>query len=226
MLGPQILTVNPMRKRHRRRRNPSFKARRHRVARAHNRVHHRRRHRVHNRFRHHARRRHSRMPNPLSTSGITALAVPAGIGAASAVALDVALAYLPLPAAVQTGWGNMLAKIGLAIGAGFAIGHFTSRRTGALVAGGALTVYGYEALKMALAPTLGTSVKGLSGLADFADYSSVGVGAYLPARQGVGAYMNPAPMLPAPAPRGAPAATLRAKQVAGLSAYTARSRAG
>lgn len=168
------------------------------------------------------------MPNPLSTSGITALAVPAGIGAASAVALDVALAYLPLPAAVQTGWGNMLAKIGLAIGAGFAIGHFTSRRTGALVAGGALTVYGYEAIKMALAPTLGASVKGLSGLADFADYSSVGVGAYMPAQGGMGAYMNPAPMLAAPSvPRSAgPAATLRAKQVAGLSAYMARSRAG
>lgn len=221
---PTILTVNPMKKRHRRRRNPSYKARRHRVHRAHNRVHHRRR-RAHNPHRFHARRRHSRMPNPLSTSGIMSLAVPAGIGAASAVALDVALAYLPMPAVVQTGWGNMLAKIGLALGAGFAVGHFSSRRTGALVAGGALTVYGYEALKMALAPTLGTSVKGLSGLADFADYSSVGVGAY--GNQGLGAYMNPAPMLAAPAPRATgPAASLRAKQVAGLAAYMNRSRAG
>lgn len=168
------------------------------------------------------------MPNPMSTDGIMALAVPAGIGAASAVALDVALAYLPLPAAVQTGWGNMLAKIGLAIGAGFAIGHFSSKRTGALVAGGALTVYGYEAIKMALAPTLGASVKGLSGLADFADYSSVGVGAYMPGNQGMGAYMNPAALLSAPAPKpsAGPAATLRAKQVAGLAAYMGRSRAG
>lgn len=206
---PTILTVNPMRKRHRRRRNPSFKARWHRVHRAHNRVHH-------HRFRH-SRRRHSRMPNPLSASGLMSMAVPAGIGAASAVGLDVALAYLPVPASLQSGWGNIAVKVAAAIGAGFLVGRFASRSTGAAVAVGALTVTGYEALKMALAPTLGSSVKGLSGLADFSDYSSVGVGAY----------MNPAPMLAAPAPRVAgPAASLRAKQVAGLAAYMNRSRGG
>ena len=152
------------------------------------------------------------------------LAVPAAIGAAGAVGIDVALAYLPIPTSLQTGWGNIAVKVAAAIGAGFLIGKATSRRTGAAVAAGALTVYGYDALKQILSTTVGTSIKGLSGLADFADFSSVGVGAYLN-RPGVGSYMNPAPMLAAPQGT-APAASLRAKQVAGLGAYMGRSRAG
>lgn len=211
---PTILTVNPMRKRHRRSKN-RVHHRRHRkhVARRHHVKHHRR---------HHARR--AREINPLSTSGITALAVPAVIGAAGAIGVDVALAYLPVPAALQTGYANLALKIAAAIGGGYLVGRFTSRRTGAAVAAGALTVYGYDALKQILSNTVGSSIKGLSGLADFQDFSSVGVGAYM-ARPGVGAYMNPAAMLTGPS-GSAPGASLKAKQMAGLAAYMGRNRGG
>jgi hypothetical protein len=216
MALPTILTVNPMRRRHKRAESAHRRRRSHTKRASSPRRYRRRIARAHNpRRRLHARR----MPNPLSTDGVMSLAVPAGIGAASAVGLDVALAYLPLPTMVQTGWGNILLKMAAAIGLGFGVGHFTSRRTGAAVAGGALTVYGYEAIKMALAPTLGTSIKGLSGLADFSDFQSVGIGAYMPGAGGqpMGAYMTPAALLRAPAaPAAAPAASLRAKQVAGL----------
>ncbi len=158
--------------------------------------------------------------------------VPAGIGAVSAVALDVIVAYLPLPAAVASGWGNIAVKAVGAVGLGVVAGMVAGKRNGMLVGAGALTVVGYEAVKTALAPTLGTTIKGLSGLADFADFNDVGVGAYMgreaaPAQGQVGAYMNPAAML---TNQGAasPAASLRAKQVAGLrmGAYMRGANAG
>ena len=173
-------------------------------------------------------RRHRRSHNPITstTREITSMLVPAGIGAVSAVGLDVIMAYLPLPTAIQTGWGNILAKAAGAVGIGVIAGMVTNKRTGLLVGTGALTVVGYDAVKAALAPTLGTSIKGLSGLADFSDFQSVGVGAYMgQGGQPMGAYMNPAALLRAPAASApTPAQTLRAKQVAGLGAYMNRSR--
>ena len=58
------------------------------------------------------------------------------------------------------------------------------------------------------------------------DFQSVGVGAYMgQGGQPMGAYMNPAALLRAPAaPAATPAQTLRAKQMAGLGAYMNRSR--
>lgn len=158
--------------------------------------------------------------------------VPAGIGAASAVALDVITAYIPLPASVATGWGNVAVKAVGAVALGFVAGMVAGKRNGVLVGAGALTVIGYDAIKMALAPTLGTTIKGLSGLADFGDYNSMGaymangqMGAYMPQ----GAYMNPAAFvqptaLPAPAmhPATAALASFRAKQAAasgGMSGF-------
>lgn len=226
---PTILTVNPMARRHRRRRrNPeSFRARSRAArkgwrARSHNRVG-RRRHNVH---RHHVRRHR----NPIASTSreVVSMLVPAGIGAASAVALDVIVAYLPLPASFQSGWGNIAVEAVGAVALGVVAGMVAGKRNGVLVGAGALTVVGYEAIKAALAPTLGASIKGLSGLADFADFQNVemgvhpAVGAYMaqPGQLGrVGAYMNPAAMLTAPAPVPGPLASLRAKQLAGMGAY-------
>lgn len=227
MIGPQILTVNPMRKRRHRRRNPESFAKRARAARkgwrarSHNRVH-RRRHRnpESHRERVLAARRgahHRRHRNPVESTmqEVTSMLVPAGIGAVSAVALDVIVAYLPLPTTIQTGWGNIAIKALGAVGLGVVAGMVAGKKNGLLVGAGALTVVGYDAVKAALAPTLGTSIKGLSGLADFADFNDVGVGAYMNQPGQIGAYMNPAAMLTGPA-AAMPAATLRAKQVAGL----------
>jgi hypothetical protein len=236
-------------RRHRRHRNPESHRERSRAARAgwrHRRHNPHRRHRRHHNpeshrervhaarsgwrhRRHNAHRRHYRRHrNPVdSIAGeVKSMLVPAGIGAVGAVGLNVALAYLPIPASLQSGYGQILVSAAGAAGLGIIAGMIAGKRVGTAVGVGGLVVTGVQLLNQVLGPTLGSSVKGLSGLADFSDFrGGPGVGAYMrPA--GVGAYMNPAAMLTGPAPAAAsPAQTLRAKQVAGLAAYMARSRA-
>lgn len=146
--------------------------------------------------------------------------VPAAIGGAGAIGVDIGLAYLSpyLPAFLQSGWGRIGAQVLASVGIGFAAGKMVDRQTGQAALVGALTITAYSALRQVLAPTLGASVKGLSGLADFSDftptswsggyavganmgaYMKPGMGAYLtstnaPPRIGMGAYMNPGSFL-------------------------------
>lgn len=196
---PTIITVNPMRKR-----------RRSRVKNRHRRHSYRatNRHHAHKRRRGHRRR----VDNPLKLGGFSVQhdLVPALVGGAGAVGVDVALAYAApyLPAMLQSGWGRLLAQTGAAIGVGMAAGALVDKRTGAAVMAGGLVVTAYSGLRQALAPTLGQSIKGLSGLADFADYTRSGwdgaaltqapqLSAYMPA----GAYMR-SPRLGAYMPQG------------------------
>lgn len=168
---PQILTVNPMAKRRRRSKNP-----------------HARRHRARNPFAHkrHARRHHARRSrNPFDAKGLTEALVPAAIGGAGAVGVDIALAYLPLPTALQSGWGNYLAKIAGSFGVGYIAGMALGKQKGHMVTAGALTVTAYTILRSLAQQSLGTTVKGLSGLADFRDYR----------RGAMGAYMDPATVI-------------------------------
>lgn len=170
---PTIITVNPMAKRRKHRRHYSMNP-------------HRRRHRHHNPFRH---RSHHRARNPFSVRSMTSDLVPAAIGGLGAVGLDIVLAYVPLPAALTTGYGNTLAKILGAFGLGYVASMVTDKRKGELVTVGALTVTLYSFIRGLLQSTIGSSVKGLSGLADFQDFRAAGVGAYM--RPRIGAYMGP-----------------------------------
>ncbi len=178
---PQILTVNPMKKR--------------RKYRSKNRLHHHAAHRrpkAHNPHRRPHRTR--RYKNPLglpSMGGLGHQVVPALIGGAGAIGVDIGLAYLApyLPAFLQSGWGRIGAQVAAAVGLGFGAGKLIDRETGKAVTA-------YSALRQALAPTLGASVKGLSGLADFGDYSpsnwsgQYAVGSNLSAYMPQGAYMR------------------------------------
>jgi hypothetical protein len=226
MSGWRSRKRNPIR-RHRRRRNPESLRTRRRAARMGA------RHRRRNPLFRSRRRHHRRHRNPFGRQGneIMSMLVPAGIGAVSAVALDVIVAYLPLPATVATGWGSIAVKAVGAVGLGFLAGMVAGKRNGVLVGAGALTVVGYDAVKAALAPTLGTTIKGLSGLADFGDYTSMG--AYMQSGQPLGAYMNPGSFVAGPPALSAPAAShpaaqaansLRIKQMAGagLSGFGAQ----
>lgn len=203
---PQILTVNPMKKR--------------RKYRSKNRLHHHHKRRASNPHRRHHRarnphRRHHRYKNPLglpSMGGLSNQLVPALIGGAGAIGVDVGLAYLSpyLPALLQSGWGRIAAQVAAAVGIGFGAGALVDKETGKAVMAGALTITAYSALRQVLAPTLGASVKGLSGLADFSDYTpstnwsggyAVGsnLSAYMgPTRSGpgVGAYMRQGAYMP------------------------------
>jgi hypothetical protein len=209
---PSIVTVNPFGGH--RKVNSMAKRRRAHHKRQKNRFRHRAR--AHNAYRH--RRHRRRAHNPFSVRGLTGSVMPALIGAGGAVLTDVAMAYLPVPASLQTGWMNILTRAAVAVGVGYVAGMVVGRQTGKEVAAGGLIVVAYSGLKQALAPTLGTSIKGLSGLADFGDYRAAipyagesqlmaggGMGAYMQPRMGaymanpaiggrfsgLGAYMNP-----------------------------------
>lgn len=188
--------------------------------RAHNRIRyraHRSSRRAHNP---HRRRGRRRAHNPFKLGGLGHEVTGALIGAAGAIGTDVAMAYLPLPAQLQTGWMNLLTRAAVALGVGYVAGKVAGPSTGRAVGAGGLIVVAYSGLKQALAPTLGTSIKGLSGLADFGDYSPAsygnaavgmvggGLGAYMQPR--LGAYMNPAAIL---SPGGAGASPIRQKQM-------------
>jgi hypothetical protein len=133
------------------------------------------------RKRHHRRHRRS---NPFSVKGLTNSIMPAAVGAAGAVALDVVYAYASpyLPANLQTGMIGSLVKLAGAFGLGMGARKFLGREKGNAIMLGALTVTGYGVIKPLIA-SFAPTIKGLSG---YADYTSMG--AYLP-RPGMGAYL-------------------------------------
>lgn len=216
---PTIVTVNPFMAKHKR------KSHKHR--RASRRAHYRARGRVQNRL-HRRRHRSRRVTNPFSVQGLSGSIMPALIGAGGAIATDIAMAYLPLPTTLQSGWMNVLTRAAVAIGVGYAAGAVTNKQIGQEVAAGGLIVVAYGALKTALAPTLGASIKGLSGLADFGDYTPSVAGGYgdtglMTGGAGLGAYMRPLGAYMARPRLGAymnPASVLRAKQMAGYGGFS------
>lgn len=140
-----------------------------------------------------SRRRHRRS-NPFSVKGLTHTLMPAGIGAAGAVALDIVYAYATpyLPASLQTGYFATAVKLAGALGLGFGARKFLGREKGNAVALGALTVVGYGALKPLIAQ-FAPSIK-MAGLGDSQGYSpDQGIGFYSPASvipgSGMGAYL-------------------------------------
>ncbi len=195
-----LLTVlNPRRKRRKatgsRSRNSSHKRRstsRRRVKRirARNPVAHRVHHRSHHR-RHHRRVR-ARNPRFDIKGIIGNYLIPAGIGGAGALALDIGLSYVPLPTMLQTGIPNAAVKVAGALALGFVGGKVLGRDKGKAITAGALTIVAYNLMRK-LVQQYAPSVPGLSG-----DYRDMSVGAYMsgtgynpaPMLQGVGAYMD------------------------------------
>lgn len=123
--------------------------------------------------------RHRRRNPRFSLRGVTGLVLPAATGAAGALALDVALAYIPVPDTFRTGWMGTATKAAGAIGLGMLAGKFLSRRTGALFTAGALTIIAYQAIRNLIPAEVKTKVKGLGGVADFVDYQPAEMGAYM-----------------------------------------------
>jgi len=173
-----------------------------------------RHHHHHSRHRHHhrnIRRFHRRrLRNPRRSGGMGSLrgvvrnaVVPAAIGGAGALALDVVYGYLQpyLPATFQTGYMSLLTKGAAAIGLGMVAGRFLGRERGKVVMLGALTVTAYSAIRSA---TAGMGIPGLSGYSDYTPYP---MGAYIrgptgtPGIQGLG-YISPAAVVgPSMSPR-------------------------
>lgn len=150
-------------------------------------------HRVHHRRRH--RRMRARNPRFDIKGIISNYLVPAGIGGAGALALDVGLSYVPLPDMLKTGIPNAAVKVAGALALGYVGGKVLGREKGKAIAAGALTVVAYNLIRK-LVQTYVPNVPGLSG-----DYSDMQMGAYMgagptgynpaPMLQGMGAYMDP-----------------------------------
>lgn len=193
----EIALINPRRRRKarktnsRRRRHTAKRTRSHRrkhaiiVARK---INPRRRHRAHAKRHHRARRRNPRF----SVGSITRSLIPAAIGGAGAVALDIALGYVPLPDMLKTGYAKVAVQIAGAFALGMIAGKVLGKDKGHAVTAGALTVAAYSLVKTVVkqaAPTL----PGLAG-----DYEAMRMGAYMQPSLGytnaapsLGAYMQP-----------------------------------
>lgn len=79
----------------------------------------------------------------MPTHGLMGSLLHAAYGAGGALAIDVAVTYLPLPASLTTGNAKYLTKAALAVSLGI-IGKKFLGRTAAKMAEGALTVQAYE----------------------------------------------------------------------------------
>jgi hypothetical protein len=151
------------------------------------------------------RRRVARRSNPrFNLSGITSQLVPAAYGAGGALALDLALGYIPLPAMLKTGYARHATRIVGALGIGWLAGKFLRGKSQAIGAG-ALTVAMYGLFKdvaLQFAPAAISAKLGeyeeitVQGYDDPAE-GTAGVGAYLSGDGysdedlgGVGAYMQ------------------------------------
>jgi hypothetical protein len=102
-----------------------------------------------------------RRPNPIGNF-MTQTLIPSAVGGAGALALDVAVAALPLPPTMKTGPMAPIVKAAGAVGLGMLAGQFLGRKTGEQIAAGALTVTMYNVAKSMLMRVGGGKIPGLS----------------------------------------------------------------
>lgn len=107
--------------------------------------------------------------NPIKKTGIMNTVTGGAIGAAGALAVDVALQKLPIPANLKTDQIAPVTKAAVGIALGMAVSKFgKNKKMGEQLAGGAVTVALYEAGKKMVGPSLGLSAvdEGLLGWDD------------------------------------------------------------
>ena len=101
-----------------------------------------------------------RRPNPINFLMNTLM--PSVVGGAGALALDVAIGVLPLPANLKVGPMAPLVKIAGAVGLGMLAGKMVNRRIGEQIAAGAITVQVYNFAKAMLIKVGQGKIPGLS----------------------------------------------------------------
>lgn len=112
--------------------------------------------------------------NPIgggSSTGVTGQLKAAAIGAAGALAVDVVMSKLPLPANLQTGMGRTAAQGLVSIGLGMAVAKFgKNKKLGVQIAEGGLTIALHGVMKGALSKSI-PSLAGNEGLLGYDDLS-------------------------------------------------------
>lgn len=113
--------------------------------------------------------------NPIPKTNVLGQFKDGAIGAAGALAVDVAMAKLPIPAEYKTGNLAPVVKGLVGIGIGMAVSKFgKNKRLGEQLAGGAVTVSLYNAGRQMLAPTLGLAGYDDSGMLGYDDQGMLG----------------------------------------------------
>lgn len=125
------------------------------------------------------RRLRYRRKNPVG-GFFTETMIPAAIGGAGALTLDVLWAVAPIPATLRA---NQLAapviKLAGAIGLGMLAGMVTSKRAAQQIAAGAVTVTLYNAAKQGLAKVSGGKIPGMGEYVGEVYVDPVAVGEYV-----------------------------------------------
>lgn len=137
-----LMLVNPKKRRKSSAAKPAKRVKRRKVSYAKNPI----------QRKHHRRYRR----NPISGGGIVGQLKNSAIGAAGALAVDVAMAKLPIPVQYKSGPMLHVAQGLISLGLGFAVAKFGKNKTlGMQLAEGGLTVAMYAAARTTLAPSLG-----------------------------------------------------------------------
>lgn len=122
-----------------------------------------------------------RRKNPVGGIGsfVTETLVPSAIGGAGALALDVLLGVLPLPAAMKAGPMSPIIKVAGAVGLGMVAGMVAPRKVAGQIAAGALTVTMYNLAKNMLNRVSGGKIPGLAEYVGDYDENGSYVGEYV-----------------------------------------------
>lgn len=153
-MAGQIMLINPRRRRKHKKVRATSRRRKRRVLKARK----TRRHRRHSitvrsnpifKRRRRSGRRSGGSSNPLSNpmGYVKNTIIPAGIGAAGALGLDVLLGVLPIPVALQSPTLRPVLRIAGAIGLGYLASMVAGKSIGEQVTAGAITVTLYDVLK-------------------------------------------------------------------------------
>jgi len=113
----------------------------------------------------HKRRRHHYRRNPIGGTGITEQIKGSAIGALGAIAVDLAMTRLPIPASMKTGAMLHVAQGAVSLGLGMLVAKVgKNKKLGMQLADGGMTVALYAAAKSMVGPQLG-----LAGYEDLGD---------------------------------------------------------
>lgn len=122
------------------------------------------------------RRTYARARSGMGKAGIVNMVKDGGVGALGALAVDLALAKLPLPAMLTSGNMKLITKTGLAIAVGVIAGKMGKRDLGHKMAIGAITISAYEALRGMVGGSLGLNA--ITDINGMGFYSSAQVDGY------------------------------------------------
>lgn len=119
----------------------------------------------------------------------TSTIIPAAVGGAGALLLDMAWGRLPIPDAMKSGPFAPIARIGLAIGVGYTVGMVAGKKYGNEAMAGALIVTAYDLIKNVVVPSIPVAAVAPSNpqVGYYSAAKGAGMGMYV--NDGMGLYL-------------------------------------